>query len=69
MLVTGHAPKTNMMLIMGLALKTSIMLITGPTLKTSIGLLALLGGSWTVDGYAIVGRGAISLNFLMLLFP
>ena len=61
--------KTNMMLITGLALKISMMLVTGPALKISIFLLALLGGSWTVDGYAIVGRGAISLNFLMLLFP
>ena len=69
MLVTGPALKTNMMLITGLALKTSTMLITGPALKTHIGLLALLGGFWTADGDAIVGRGAISLDFFTLLFP
>ena len=60
--------RVSEMLITRPALKTNMMLITGPALKTSIGLLALLGGSWTVDGYAIVGRGAISLDLLTLLF-
>ena len=68
MLIMRPALKTNMMLITGLALKISMMLVTGPALKISIFLLALLGGSRTVDGDAIVGRGAISLNFLTLLF-
>ena len=63
MLITGLALKINMMLIMGLALKINMMLITGLALEISVHLLALLGGSWPVDGNVIVGRGAIRLNF------
>ena len=42
-------------------------LITGLDLRINIHMLVLLGGSWTVFWDAVVGRRAISLNFLMLL--
>jgi hypothetical protein len=43
--------------------------ITGFALRVSVHMLGLLGQSWTVFWDAIIGRRAISLNFLMLLFP
>ena len=57
------------MLITVPALKTNMMLITGLALIINIHMLVLLGGSWTVFWDAVVGRRAISLNFLTLLFP
>jgi len=46
-----------------------MVLITGLALKISVHMLALLERSWSVGGDAIVGRRAISLNFLTLVFP
>jgi hypothetical protein len=44
-------------------------LITGLALRISVQMLVLLGRSWKICWNAIIGRRAISLNFLMLLFP
>ena len=44
-----------------------MVLITGLALRINIHMLVLLGGSWMVFWDAVVGRRAISLNFLTLL--
>ena len=46
-----------------------MVLIIRLALKISMHMLALLERSWTICWDAIVGRRAISLNLLTLLFP